>query len=90
MLTPAVVTAMAQRYRAGATVYDLAQQYGCHRTTVARHLKALGLILRADPKDPAVCARVRRVYSRVGSFKGTARELRISRDTVRKIIRMKE
>jgi len=37
-LPPASVAALADAYRAGASVNELAARYGVHRTTVAAHL----------------------------------------------------
>jgi len=37
-LPPATVTALADAYRAGATINQLAARSGAHRTTVAAHL----------------------------------------------------
>ena len=37
---------MAALYEKGATVYQLAQTYGCNRTTVASNLKRAGVKLR--------------------------------------------
>lgn len=43
-----VQTAVAA-YRRGATVAELAERFGCHRVTVARHLREAGTRLRLDP-----------------------------------------
>src|ERR1039458_2488264 len=45
-LTKASVIEMAVRYEEGASVYDLATEFGCHRTTVAERLKKLGIVMR--------------------------------------------
>jgi hypothetical protein len=37
-LTEREVTELITRYRDGATVYDLAERFGIHRTTVSAHL----------------------------------------------------
>jgi len=37
---------MASRYEGGATVYELAAEFGCHRTTVATRLKKAGIVMR--------------------------------------------
>lgn len=36
-------------YKRGATVAELAERFGCHRVTVARHLREAGARLRLDP-----------------------------------------
>ena len=45
-LNEAQVAAMAARYEEGATVYDLAAQFGCNRQTVAERLTRAGTTLR--------------------------------------------
>ncbi len=39
---------MALAYRAGQTVYQLAEAYGINRHTVAQHLRASGVRMRLD------------------------------------------
>jgi len=82
--------AMVEAYRAGESVGAIAKRLGFHRGTVAAHLKEAGLIVRADPRNPETCRRVVEVYQRVGSYKGTARELGICHKTVRKIVTRSE
>ena len=45
-LTGDQVAEMATKYEAGATVYELAAEFGCHRTTVAERLKKAGIEMR--------------------------------------------
>jgi hypothetical protein len=53
-LTDAQVTEMAEKYQMGATVYELAAEYGCHRTTVAERLKKAGIAMRGQSPTPGV------------------------------------
>lgn len=76
---------MVAAYRAGDNVGTIAKQFGFHRGTVATYLKRAGLIVRADPKDPDTSHKILDVYDKLGTYKGTARELGINRKTVRKI-----
>ena len=77
---------MAQLHRSGCTVKEIAQQFGFHRETVATHLKRAGLTLRTGLQDEALCQRVRQTYQTIGTVKGTAQQLGISKDTVRKVL----
>jgi lambda repressor-like predicted transcriptional regulator len=43
---------MVARYEAGATVYELAAEFGCHRTTVADRLKKAGIEMRLQSPTP--------------------------------------
>ena len=45
-LTEAQVAEMTAKYKAGATVYELAAEFGCHRATVAERLKKAGIVMR--------------------------------------------
>lgn len=45
-LSAAEAVALARAYQAGATMYELAVQFGVHRTTVATTLRKLGIPLR--------------------------------------------
>jgi hypothetical protein len=45
-LSPADVEALAEGYRGGATVYELATHFRIHRTTVAQHLHRQGVVMR--------------------------------------------
>ena len=84
-LRPEVVDEMVQLHRSGCTVKEIAQQFGFHRETVATHLKRAGLTLRTSLQDEALCQRVRQTYQTIGTVKGTAQQLGISKDTVRKV-----
>ena len=44
-------------YQAGATVYELAEQFHIHRNTISRHLKAQGVQLRNSSLSEAEQAR---------------------------------
>jgi len=68
-------------------VEDFAQQFGFHRETVATHLKRAGMTLRTSLTDEAFCQRVRQTYETTGTVKGTAQQLGVSKDTVRKVLR---
>ena len=45
-LTEARVIEMVARYEEGATVYELAAEFSCHRTTVSARLRKAGVSLR--------------------------------------------
>jgi hypothetical protein len=45
-LTALEVAALVDQYRSGATVYDLADQFSIHRTTVSQHLHRQGIGMR--------------------------------------------
>lgn len=53
---------MATRYQAGATVYDLAEEFGINRRTVSHRLKRAGTTLRRQTPRPDCIADMIRLY----------------------------
>ena len=41
---------LVERYKAGATVYELAVEFGVHRTIISQRLKGAGVQLRLQPQ----------------------------------------
>lgn len=85
-LRPEVAREMVQLHRSGHTAKEIAQQFGFHRETVALHLKRAGMTLRTSLQDEAFCQRVRQTYETIETVKGTAQQLGVSKDTVRKVL----
>lgn len=54
---------LVERYEAGATTYDLAEQFGIGRETVANRLKAEGIKLRRIKLTEADLARAVELYA---------------------------
>lgn len=77
---------MVRLYRAGHSAADIAQMFGFHRQTVARHLKRAGLSLRTNTSDPVFRLRVQQTYQTIGTIKGTARQLGVSPGAVRVVV----
>jgi uncharacterized protein (DUF433 family) len=51
---------LAERYKEGATVYELAAEFGCNRTTIAERLKKAGIPMRRQsPTSEAIDSMVR-------------------------------
>ena len=61
-LNPQQVGRLIERYREGATVYDLAEEFRVARTTVSKHLKNAGLQLRCGPLTEDEIARAAELY----------------------------
>jgi DNA-directed RNA polymerase specialized sigma24 family protein len=47
-LRPDEVARVIERYTAGATTYELAAEFGCHRNTISGALRKAGVRLRLD------------------------------------------
>jgi hypothetical protein len=58
------VTALAEEYQAGATVYELAERFGINRKTVALHLHRQGVEMRRQGLDDEQIADAARLYER--------------------------
>lgn len=49
ILSAEEISELVIAYKSGLTAYQLAEQFGCHRTTVSQHLKLQGLKMRRCP-----------------------------------------
>ena len=56
------ISEMVIVYKSGLTVYQLAKQFGCHRTTVSQHLKAQGIKIRNRPLSEVQIDEAIRLY----------------------------
>ena len=63
-LTEAQTIEIAARYEARATVYEIAAEFGCNRTTVAARLKKAGIAMRGQPPTSEAIDSMARLDSR--------------------------
>lgn len=49
ILSSEEISELVTAYKSGLTVYQLAKQFDCHRTTISRHLQAQGVEMRNRP-----------------------------------------
>ncbi len=61
-LTEVEAAQMAARYIEGATVYELAGEFGIERRTVAVRLRAAGVVMRRQPAGAEQIAEMVRLY----------------------------
>jgi AraC-like DNA-binding protein len=81
-LTEAQVVEMAAKYEAGATVYELAADFGCHRATIAERLKKVGITMRfQSPNSEAIDSMVR-LYTSELSIQEVSEHLGFCANTV--------
>lgn len=66
-LSDGQVAAVAARYADGATVYELAAEFGCNRETIGARLKRAGIQLRRQSPSPLVIDERVRLYERGAS-----------------------
>ena len=53
-LSQAEVQAVIQKYEAGSSTYELADEFGCHRSTISAVLKRNGIVVTKRKVDIAV------------------------------------
>ena len=86
-LTKAQVFEMAAKYEAGATVYELAAEFGCHRTTVAERLKKAGVSMRGQPPAPEAIDAMANLIASGLSPQAVGDQLGFCANTVRSCLR---
>ena len=74
-------------YRAGLTVYQLAKQFGCHRTTVSGCLKAGGVRMRRTPPSEEQIEEAARLYESGLSCAQVGQKIGCHPDTLRSRLR---
>ena len=79
--------ALVADYEAGATVYQLAEQYGVHRQTVSRILKRSGVTLRHRTLTADQIAEVRSAHEAGEPIYTIATRLGVQPNTIRKLLK---
>jgi DNA-binding CsgD family transcriptional regulator len=81
-LDPAVAAELVAGYEAGATVYQLADQFHIHRDTVTKHLKRAQIPRRNQPLTPDQVKKAMKLYAAGQSLARIAPELGCQPSTV--------
>ena len=81
-LTPDEFKQVAERYIAGATVYELAAEFGCHRATIAERLKLAGVTMRHQPTTTEQVDEIVQLYKSGLSMVKVAERVGVSPRTV--------
>jgi len=89
-LTEAQMNNMVTRYQEGATVYELATEFDCHRTTVAARLKKAGIAMRLQPPTSEVIDSMVRLYASGFSPQEVGAQLGFCANTVRACLRQRQ
>ncbi|ACV21987.1 RNA polymerase sigma factor, sigma-70 family [Slackia heliotrinireducens] len=86
-LTDDEILQITRRYSEGASVYELARDFDCHRSTISRHLRLQGITVSNKVIDrPALVERVLQMYADRMHAKQIGTELDISPKSVSKIL----
>lgn len=81
------VTNLAQRYRDGASTYELAERFGVHRVTVTGHLRRSGVRLRGQSMTETEVDRAAELYGQGWSTARIGQELGFDGGTVWRALR---
>jgi len=81
---------MAAKYEAEATVYELAGEFGCHRTTVAERLKRAGIAMRLQSPGTSDIQSMETLDESGLSYPEIGRQLGYAANTVRNYLRERE
>ena len=74
-------------YKSGLTIYQLAKQFGCHRTTVSQHLKNQGVEMRNRPLTKTQVDEVIRLYESGLSCVKVGKIIGVDAETVHRRLR---
>ncbi|REC98243.1 hypothetical protein DEU35_1338 [Microbacterium sp. AG157] len=85
-MTPALLEQIIADYRAGASVYAIADKHGIHRQTVTNHLVEAGVTLRRTITDMER-QRARELYDSGAYIKDIANVLHRNPATIAKMVR---
>jgi len=78
---------LADAYKAGASINDLAAQFGIDRSTILNHLNAMDIPRRYPALDPDQCEEVCRLYREGLNSTEIGQMFDVSADTVLRVIR---
>lgn len=86
-LSDSEIRQIAERYSAGASTYELAAAFGCHRSTISRALKKSGIeVTHEAAKREALTEQVLQMYADYYKPVDIGKALGINAATVRKIL----
>ncbi len=85
-LTGTEVEELVVAYQSGATVYELAELYGCRRATVSDHLKRVGTTMRLRSPSPDEVHKAIELYQAGQSLATVGRALGFSTKTIHNVI----
>ena len=87
-LTPAERSKLAEEYRFGLSVLELARKYNTHRHTVAAHLEREGVAVRSQKKmTPRLVAAAKQLYQQGNSLTEVGKQLGVEASTVGKALK---
>ena len=87
-LTEFEIQSVIQKYQNGASSYDLAKEFGCHRRTITDTLKRNGVELSHQAATkPELVKRIIELYAEMKTPKEVGAIVGVGGDTVRKVLK---
>jgi DNA-binding CsgD family transcriptional regulator len=86
-LSPEAVRELVAGYEDGATVYELAEQFKIHRTTVSLHLQRQGVAMRRTGLSDEQIRQAAKLYEQGLSLVRLAEHMQVNAETVRQALR---
>ena len=87
-LTELETRTICERYKNGASSYELAKEFGCHRRTICDALKRNGVeVSHQASKKPELTKRIIELYAEYKTPKEIGAIVGIGCDTVRKVLK---
>lgn len=88
VLTELETRTICERYKNGASSYELAKEFGCHRRTICDALKRNGVeVSHQASKKPELTKRIIELYAEYKTPKEIGAIVGIGCDTVRKVLK---
>ena len=78
---------LVERYKAGASVYELAVEFGVHRTIISQRLKGAGVTMRRQPLTTDQVETAAKLYATGMSLADVGRRLGVHASTVHQALR---
>ena len=87
-LTEFEIQSVIQKYQNGASSYDLAKEFGCHRRTITDTLKRNGVeVSHQAAAKPELVKRIIELYAEMKTPKEVGAIVGVGGDTVRKVLK---
>lgn len=82
------IRTICERYKNGASSYELAREFGCHRRTISDALKRNGVeVSHRASKKPDLVKRIIELYAEYKTPKEVGALVGVGSDTVRKVLK---
>lgn len=87
-LSDSEISEIISKYKAGKSTYELAEEYGCHRYTISKHLKEAGIeVSNRVARKESLVGLILQLYSEWYKPTEIAKSLGISADSVRRCLK---